>query len=510
VVRIADRFFVWVMLPFVGACGFHPGTAAIAPLDEVTASGRVFLLETEGLESPPIPQSGLFRAASFFAVDPDGDPTETATAFVVTIAADLIGSTRVRVSDSRSGERHELLGVAGDVPAMGDLDGAAFVAATDEARVALLGGAGVFVVRTIGSTEGTMWQRVGIVLPASFISNGLRVSVYRREFEGSPIHGAEIELAREFFHMAVVGDSIMWGNGLRREDKIHALVRSVIEQELNVRVITQQLAQNGATLIGEEADRPCTGGCWGEVPRTRTSIRTQFSSLIRPESIDLVLFSGCINDIGLSVLLDPFTEAATLTAFTELVCGTMMEDFLRQIRGAAPQARVVALGLYPIVSLQSDILGVEQLRLLFARNPVPFLDGLVDSLTLATSAFANTANGAIALAVESVNSSEAAAPMSAVAVPAFGPQNAVFAPESWLWNMIPENQALGGVDVGMELLPEDPIVRMRWEACLGQSASTGLIVCLYASVGHPRPAGARAYADAVVARLRELQLLPEV
>ena len=37
-----------------------------------------------------------------------------------------------------------------------------------------------------------------------------------------------IELVREFFYMATIGDSLMWGNGLRDEDKFPTLVANEI------------------------------------------------------------------------------------------------------------------------------------------------------------------------------------------------------------------------------------------------------------------------------------------
>jgi len=493
------------MLLLVGACGF--GTMeAVESLDEPPVIGRVLLVDTEGVKPPPIPRHGLFQAESFFSIDAGAGPR--AMAFVLTVALEPIGSVRVRVLHAETHESHELPGFSGDLPTSGPWDAQKFVAAADQARHALVSGDGVFTTRTIRSTDTTDWQRVGIILPESILSRTIRLTVFRRDADGTPVGGAELELAREFFHMAVIGDSIAWGNGLRREDKIPSLVGAVIERELGVRVIVQNLAQHAATLNSDGTDRACTAGCWGEVPTFRTSVRTQFSSLARPDSIDLLLLNGCINDVGLPLLLDPFTDATTLADRTARHCGSEMAEFLHEISTAAPQARVVVLGLYPIVSAQSDLLGVEQLRQIFSGDPVPVLDGLIASLSETSRIFVESGNTAMATAVEEANSSNGGRPIAAVAIPDFGPQNAVFARESWLWNMIPENETLGPLDIGFELLPEDPIARLRWQGCFERGQELNLITCLYSSVGHPRPIGAQAYAAAAIEKLRELGVLP--
>ena len=65
------------------------------------------------------------------------------------------------------------------------------------------------------------------------------------------------------------------------------------------------------------------------------------------------------------------------------------------------------------------------------------------------------------------------------------------------------------VNLGIEvtLFPEDPIFGARNSACSSPLQEVGLIGCIYASVGHPNPPGERAYANAIINRLREFGLL---
>ena len=98
--------------------------------------------------------------------------------------------------------------------------------------------------------------------------------------------------------------------------------------------------------------------------------------------------------------------------------------------------------------------------------------------------------------------------MAAFADPDFGPENAVFGPDRWLWSMTDDSPMFAGVEVDFELFPEDPLAGFRASACPEIDGIYGLVICLYVSVGHPNPAGARAYADAVITELRELGVLP--
>jgi Protein of unknown function (DUF1214) len=79
-----------------------------------------------------------------------------------------------------------------------------------------------------------------------------------------------------------------------------------------------------------------------------------------------------------------------------------------------------------------------------------------------------------------------------VAVPAFGPENALFAPNSWLFGLQPVPGPAG-------VVPVDPVAAVRaihcatW-VCLRDVAEPN---CTLASLGHPTAAGARAYFEAI-------------
>jgi hypothetical protein len=65
-----------------------------------------------------------------------------------------------------------------------------------------------------------------------------------------------------------------------------------------------------------------------------------------------------------------------------------------------------------------------------------------------------------------------------------------------------------GIDINLEFFPEDPLVGLRAAACPETDVLDELIICLYASVGHPNLIGARAYATEITNELRGLGVLP--
>lgn len=492
---------------FPAACGTNP-TGVDAPSRARLVRNRVELVDTEGLEPPVIPHHGVFKPASVFPIDAAATSGPQATAFVLTVATKAPPALRVHVTDVDAGISRELRKIAGPLPPTAPWEVEGLLAANAPLRQTLARDEGIFLTSVSDLEEASAYVRVGVILPEALLARRLRVVVYASDIEGTPVAGAEVNLVREFFYLASAGDSIVWGNGLSRKDKIPALVSAAIERERGVYVIAQNLSQSGAPLTTALDDAPCRGGCWGEAPRNYTSVLTQVRSLVRPEALDLILLSGCINNVGIPTLLDPFTDLDALADKTSRFCGTELREVLLEANRIAPQARLIVLGLYPIVSERSDVLGVQQLRDIFSGDSVVPFEGLVTSLAAVSRIFSDTANAAIAAAVEQVNQSEESTSMVAAAIPSFGDDNALFAPQSWVWNMTAENDAITGSNLGVELFPEDPVAPLRWQACLQDGFSVNLFLCLYASVGHPRPAGARAYADSVVLELRGLGVLP--
>ncbi|HNQ21474.1 MAG TPA: SGNH/GDSL hydrolase family protein [Phycisphaerae bacterium] len=351
--------------------------------------------------------------------------------------------------------------------------------------------------------------RLGVVLPGALLGEHGRLEVFAADgADGAPLGGDRIDLVRDFFYLAVIGDSIQWGNGLREEDKIWARVARVIAEETGRYVVTQVHAQAGAEILPSESDTPCFWNCYGEVPRVTTSVTLQAQLIERPELMDLVLMDGCINDVGVETIIDPLVPLEELTALTEQSCGPDMSTLLRQVRTLAPQAPLVVTGYFPIVGRQSDVFGVRRWAdskdITLGEETETLLQTLVDHSML----FWETAHAGLTQAVAEVNTESAAGPMAAFADPGFTEEHAVFTPDRWLWSLTADGDLAQLFELDLDLFPEDPLFAFRAARCFDDNAVLGLVGCLYASVGHPNPRGAQAYADAVIAQLRVLGVLP--
>ena len=133
---------------------------------------------------------------------------------------------------------------------------------------------------------------------------------------------------------------------------------------------------------------------------------------------------------------------------------------------------------------------------------------LVETLARKSELFHTASTAHLAAAVEAVNVQSAGPRRAAFADPGFRPQNAVFTPERWLWSLHSEGEMGALFDVDLEVFPEDPLFGYRVARCFEPDVLLGLVGCLFGSVGHPNPAGAEAYADAILIQLQTLAVTP--
>jgi lysophospholipase L1-like esterase len=327
--------------------------------------------------------------------------------------------------------------------------------------------------------------------------------------DGTPLRAASLELVRDFFYMAVIGDSVAWGNGLDDRNKFSALVANTIEQETGKRVIRQVYAQSGAAIVPDDEDGLCEFNCFGEAPTVDTSITVQADLIEWPEVMDLILLDGCINDVGVSTILFAETPDDELVSLTEQFCEEEMVILLQKVRSLAPQARIAVTAYFPVVSVESDLFGVRQWVL--ARGEEVGKDALEikEELVSKSSLFYESSLQNLAAAVGAVNAMDESGEKILFAPVDFGASNATFAPDSWLWGLTAENELAEPLEIELKLFPEDQVVDFRSALCGQWEALGDVITCLYASVAHPNVAGAGAYAEAIIDRLRARGLLEE-
>lgn len=333
------------------------------------------------------------------------------------------------------------------------------------------------------------------------------------------------------FRVLAIGDSVMWGQGLRDASKFKTKVGQWISAQLGRQIAVTLLARSGAELTPTaqaEGQNAPAYFAHGEVPDSRPYIRDQGlvlgpQRIPSPFDVDLILVDGCINNVNIRTLLDPRIQVPQVFARAKGACGTPMLSLLLGLARKYENSKIIVTGYYPIVSDFSDLTALTAL----AKH----VGALAGALSPAAAALAGipvdpvtaTIIGAVAGAVASeqykrhcVANSDAFFTISTVELqtaaaganntfpgnriefvpPPFGPTNAYAAgPNTFLW-----------------LVPTAPIVQddvyaERFEACRVVPAGVDNVLCVEASMGHPNARGAQAYADAITGRLG--RFLPE-
>jgi lysophospholipase L1-like esterase len=298
--------------------------------------------------------------------------------------------------------------------------------------------------------------------------------------------------------IAVLGDSVPWGQGLLEVQKVHTLVAQTVSGGAVAFPTTRMMAHSGAT-IGAGVPPQMRPPVHGEVPRAHPTILEQCESYPADEAsqVDLVILNGGINDVDIRFILNPFTEAEDLADTAARACGTDLEVLLRKVGARFPSARVVVTEYYPILSGQSRFSwGLEFLAAAGAPPPPVAMmaspaaafsiwDRIVDNCQIFHTASSQAARAAVAR----VNLGDVQ-PRFVAVDPGFREENAALAPHAWLFG------------VNWDLSPQDPQAPQRRQACdLHEPDLLRREQCYRASAGHPNALGAQAYANAVIAAL---------
>jgi len=176
---------------------------------------------------------------------------------------------------------------------------------------------------------------------------GASATVFGLGYLGFGVHKASAPPGRPIYNVLIVGDSIMWGQGLREEQKFYALAadnfRNNIlrgQHHINANVVRIVRAHSGATIgVGDNTSmRPING----EVPTNYSTILQQvgqparvYHEMPHPDTISLVLVNGGINDIGVDFILNPTTRESDIVMKCQQF---FLTDMVRSVpeMGASP------------------------------------------------------------------------------------------------------------------------------------------------------------------------------
>ena len=479
-----------------------------APLPTSTPEqSRVFIIDV-GMATPPlIGHERAYACACTQAYEgPDGAEEEVDLVSLV-VATDGPGELHLHLLDEQSGSVLALERVArppnADEPYV--CDGSGVI--SDDVGGLLAGNAGVYWMAPVKDSADNLRYRATLALRRADRPKLGRLKAFVSETaDGDPLGGDDVALVDGFFYLAALGDSVMWGNGLREEDKFRSIVGREIESRLGLKVISSVHAVSGAPIVPYENDRVCTRNCDGEAPTVYTSVTLQAQELVRPEVMDLILIDGCANDINLSRILSPEVAPEELSDLADEYCDTAMTQLLSLVRSRAPNAPIVVNGYYSFIIASSDFSKVEQW---VAAHEVGEINrSLFGSLIVNSATFADMSQSGLTEAVSQANALNADDPPIVYVDAGFDSSHAAFAPDAWLWGAQIDVDEAAELGLELRIVPEDPMFEHRLEACARGGVAPDYVSCSYGSLGHPNEAGAQAYADAIIAVLEVIGVLP--
>src|SRR5258708_3450868 len=168
------------------------------------------------------------------------------------------------------------------------------------------------------------------------------------------------------YEMLVMGDSVVWGQGLEEDKKFYTLVKNELARRFGREVNLVNKSHSGATIrpidkttLVEPGEVPlATPTLWQQLDsaiagykcRERAEKKDKSSpSKYKCEGVDFVLLNGGINDIGVPKILSPFTSERTIKKGSRKYCYQRMKEFLDEVLATFDNATVVVTGYFPII-----------------------------------------------------------------------------------------------------------------------------------------------------------------
>ncbi len=183
------------------------------------------------------------------------------------------------------------------------------------------------------------------------------IAVGRRQIFGS---------GKKTFEMLVVGDSLVWGQGLEEQDKFYSQVRNWLENTRGATVNLKVKAHTAATIFlhaddaefARRADQANLAIYPPEVglpfPTIKDQIDIARSEYRTPEKVNFVLLTGGIVDLTVAGILNPYGSDKSLQSKIKKYCYEDMSRFLEYAADIFPNALFVVAGYFPIISKKTD------------------------------------------------------------------------------------------------------------------------------------------------------------
>jgi lysophospholipase L1-like esterase len=345
--------------------------------------------------------------------------------------------------------------------------------------------------------------------------------------------------------MLVLGDSVVWGQGLPEEKKFYSIVRDKLQSEVlhrNIRLVMR--AHSGATIYPANDFFPRTEG---EIPVAAPSLFAQSAMAldlykflgVAPQSVNLILLNGGINDMGFPTLINPLTSVQMVADRAQAFCYTGMKRLLNHLADQFPNALLVVTGYFPVISAKTDKNTLRDIILAFLGIKPGLLamqaaskrgmaatraaaicppstpgqwDPLFDTLTCLSATWKERSDFYLDAAVNDLNQAHPTQPPGlssdckrAIFVKVeFAPEECYNAgPDTAFWRITGPNPKPSQ----SHLLTDDLMFDKRQPQCLENHLNLqDQQTCEVAGTGHPNVKGAQKYADAIMDKLSHCML----
>lgn len=319
------------------------------------------------------------------------------------------------------------------------------------------------------------------------------------------------------FRIAVLGDSVLWGMGLREENKIHSKLAKWLQTEIFKEkrhvAIPLLLAHARAKIFPEfdKKERLIPAKNFGEMSSGNPSILSQVDLAaetfrrkgVNPEDVELIIVNGGANNLGVKNLVIMLFPNREVIDRAKKYCFDEMQIVLAKIADVFPNARIVVVGYYQVISsetksaeLTKSLFGLVGLRKLGALFNIPFYHErwVRDSLAKKSDYWHQYSDYSLNQVVEELNKqrpiqdtkSQKNLPRAFFVHAPFNPENSYGAPDTYLWKLVGWGKS------------NDEMRAERQKSCK-QEKKRGLdySFCSKGALGHPNIKGANAYFEAI-------------
>lgn len=332
----------------------------------------------------------------------------------------------------------------------------------------------------------------------------------------------------EAYRFLVVGDSIVFGQGLSEKDKFYTLTKEWLERETfgSPRSVDLKVkAHSGSTLKfhPDEAEKYRKAGR-DETYAIKPEVNVGFPSTWKQVEVaaaeykaegvaggaDLIMLTGGITDITTARVFDPKGDDEQLRLEITKYCFEDMFDVIEHASALHSNALIAVVGYFPAISPISsnrkllnawlEALDASSFKKGLVNNPIVrplFFNNLKKRAIERSRIWFNESNRNLSAAVDKFNSK-------------LGKTRAVFIRSPLTEDVAAETPNTKLFRMGKKGVVVDPMARPRIKDCNDTlpvlKRDTGIDypirLCEIAAVGHPDVSGARAYAEAIKIALK--------